>query len=108
MVMVLVGNLTHNAIKFTPPISVVELTVTPQDNTCLVSITDQGEGFKPEQLAKIKTMGIVESEMGTANEKGSGIGLNICMDFARKHRQDLIIENNPACGATTAFVLPLA
>ena len=43
---------------------------------------------------------------GTANEKGSGIGLLLCKEFIEKHNSTIAIKSTPGKGSEFSFDLP--
>jgi len=46
------------------------------------------------------------STMGTANERGTGLGLIICKDLIEKNGGKLSIESTPGKGSCFIFNLP--
>lgn len=76
-------NLLSNAIKFTHPEGIVELSADTETQAGFVvfSITDTGIGISQEQMKKLFEPFNMASR-GTANEKGSGIGLMLCKEYA--------------------------
>jgi signal transduction histidine kinase len=74
-------------------------------NTYLVSVTDSGMGITKENLQKLFQPGNVQSTPGTAGETGTGLGLALCKDFARKLGGNLRAKSTYGHGAT--FTLSL-
>lgn len=79
--MQVVGNLLSNAIKFTPRFGtvnvVLEIQVTDKGKQLVIEVTDTGAGLTQEQLTTINNGGPLQTEPGTAGEKGFGFGLTL-------------------------------
>ena len=107
MVMIIFRNLISNAIKFTKPGGNINVSVTPGTKQVEISISDNGVGMDEE---KIKTLFKVDSNattLGTANEKGSGLGLILCKEFVEKHNGKIWVESEVGRGSVFKFTLPL-
>ena len=70
-----------------------------------VSVKDQGVGIAADRLATIFHKG--ETTYGTGGEEGSGLGLQLCQDFARKNGGDCYVESVEGEGSTFSFTVPL-
>lgn len=98
---IIVQNLLSNAIKFTPPKGVVSIFYTFTDVTVFVHIHDTGSGISKERQDKLfKNFGSVISTIGTANEKGAGIGLMIVKEFTEQNNGTLSIKSGEGAGTT--------
>ena len=47
------------------------------------------------------------STRGTDNEKGTGLGLLLCKEFAEKHNGKIWVESEEGKGSTFKLLLPL-
>ena len=101
-------NLLSNAAKFTPERGSITVTVATSPTTCAIAVDDTGVGIKPEILSRIFKLESTYSTPGTAGEKGSGLGLTLCRQFARQHGGDLTLASTPGQGATATLTLPAA
>lgn len=99
-------NLMANAIKFTPVNGQVAVQVKTSGRIAEVGVADNGVGMSQEGIDKI-LKGDSFTTYGTANEKGSGLGLLLCNEFARANGGELKIESQPGKGSTFIFTLPL-
>ncbi|MCF6240490.1 MAG: ATP-binding protein [Bacteroidales bacterium] len=114
MITTVLRNLISNAIKFTPHegqiiVSAKLVEAEEKNGTLLaeISVSDTGVGISDEIIKRILKGGDIFSTLGTDKEKGSGLGINICIDFLNKHNQKMIIENNETGGSTFKFFLPV-
>ncbi len=103
-------NLLSNALKFTPPGGLVRIEGRRVGARWEIAVRDNGIGIEPERirllLAENGAQG--ESTRGTENEKGLGLGLQICRDFIRSHGGTLRTESAPGQGTSFLFDLPEA
>ena len=93
-------NLLANAIKFTGIKGRIEINADEQKipGYVVFSVKDNGIGIDKERLAKIFEP--FNSKDGTASEKGTGIGLMLCKEFAMRNSGDLWAESEPGKGTT--------
>ena len=47
-----------------------------------------------------------KSQRGTANEKGSGLGLVICKEIVKRHGGEIWAESTPGVGSKFSFSIP--
>lgn len=109
MTSTLLRNLLSNAIKFTRAGGSIDIKGHRADATIALSIVDTGVGMNARQLARIFDLGRVGSAgstRGTADERGTGLGLIMCREFARKNGGDLTIESCERMGTTAIVTLP--
>ena len=98
-------NLLSNAIKFSNPGSSIDISG-QDENTGIVrlSITDHGTGMTKEQLQSLFTKSA--STLGTAGEKGSGMGLMVCKKLSEKGRERITVESEKGKGSTFSILIP--
>ncbi len=106
MIKAVVRNLLSNAVKYTPRNGKIELTGHKKDNMLEISVIDNGIGIEKELLVKLCCSEIIESEKGTENEQGSGLGLVLCREFIEKNGGQLKIESEQGKGSKFTFTLP--
>ena len=94
-----------NAVKFSPENSVIEITMKEEGQFAKVSVRDHGVGIEPDRLGSIFHKG--ETTYGTDGEEGSGLGLQLCADFARKIGGDVQVESTLNEGSTFSVFIPL-
>lgn len=101
-----VRNLLSNAIKFTPEGGSIWLTAESRQGQMQVAIADNGVGMSPEVVQKLFRIDTKHSTKGTANEKGTGLGLILCKDFIEKNGGRIWVESEPGKGSVFIFTLP--
>ena len=103
-----VENLVDNAIKFSPPGTVVQLTPSRADAFARLAISDQGPGLQPEDFAHLFQPFQRLSARPTAGESGTGLGLFIAREIVALHHGKLSVDSTPEEGTTFTVELPLA
>ena len=105
MIKTILRNFLSNAIKFTPEGKAIEVFYKHEGDFARISVRDYGVGIAPERVESIFTKG--ETSYGTGGEEGSGLGLQLCQDFARKNGGDTMVESTVGEGSTFSFTIPL-
>ena len=105
MLKTVVRNFLSNAIKFSPENSSIEITLNEEGDFAKVSVRDHGVGIAPDRIDSIFKKG--ETTYGTGGEEGSGLGLQLCADFARKIDGDVMVESTLGEGSTFSVLVPL-
>ncbi len=101
-------NLLSNAIKFSRINSQIIVKAKKTGSFAKISVKDFGVGIKPENIEKLLTTGEYFSTFGTANEKGTGLGLNLCKDFIERNGGEISIESTEGKGTEVIFTLPVS
>lgn len=97
-------NLLSNAFKFTPVNGTVIFSISPVESGYRFSIKDTGLGMSADQLKRV-LQGKSFTRLGTALEKGHGIGMQLVRDFIERHGSRLEIVSEEAQGTTFSFEL---
>ena len=105
MLNTVVRNFLSNAIKFTPEGSAIEIIVDKKDDFAKISIRDHGVGIAPDRIEGLFHKG--ETTYGTNNEEGSGLGLQLCKDFAVKNGGVVMVESVLGEGSTFSVLVPI-
>jgi arsenate reductase len=99
------GNLLHNAIKFTPPAGRIHVQARAVNGDVLVSVTDSGPGIAPMDLPRV----FERFYRGDRSRKsgGTGLGLAIAKHVVEAHGGKIWVESDgvPGHGATFSFTL---
>jgi signal transduction histidine kinase len=102
-----VRNLISNAIKFTPQGGTITLGTKRSDELLTVSIADTGVGMTAEIMQKLFRLDTKHTTKGTAEEKGTGLGLILCKEFIEKNGGRIWVESVVGKGSVFYFTLPL-
>ena len=105
MLKTVVRNFMSNAIKFSPEDSTIEILMGTEGDFAKVSVRDHGVGIAADRIDTIFHKG--ETTYGTGGEEGSGLGLQLCQDFARKNGGDCTVESVEGQGSTFSVLIPL-
>jgi two-component system, OmpR family, sensor kinase len=100
-----VRNLLDNAVKFTPERGRIEIGVTTNGATALISVRDSGPGIDPRDIEHIFDP-FYRSR--SANGAGSGLGLALSREIVRRHGGVIQAANRAAGGCEILVRLPLA
>ena len=93
-----IRNLLSNAIKFTNPTGTVSLSVKKSGDEIILVVEDSGIGMTREMVQNLFSLTGIKSRKGTANEKGTGLGMNITHDLLKKTGGDIKVESSPGVG----------
>lgn len=91
-------NLLDNAIKFTPEYGAITLQITKEEETLIVSISDQGQGIAPDALPHIFEK-FYQSDPSHATA-GSGLGLSIAKRIIELHGGTIAVTGSNDTGST--------
>ena len=105
MLKTIVRNFLSNAIKFSPENSSIDIIMSKDADFAKVSVRDHGVGIVANRLGSIFHKG--ETTYGTSGEEGSGLGLQLCQDFAQKIGGDCTVESVEGEGSTFSVTIPL-
>jgi two-component system sensor histidine kinase/response regulator len=105
MIKTVIRNFLSNAIKFTPEGKSIEVFYKKEGDFARISVRDHGVGIAADRVESIFRKG--ETTYGTGGEEGSGLGLQLCQDFARKNGGDAMVESILGEGSTFSFTIPL-
>lgn len=101
-----IRNLMTNAIKFTNDGGTVVISAEEKPTEWLVSVEDNGIGMNADVLKILFDKTAPYTTRGTANEKGTGLGLILCKEFVEKNGGKIWVESKPDQGSKFSFTLP--
>jgi signal transduction histidine kinase len=98
-------NLINNSIKFTDSGHITIKSAIKQ-NEATISVSDTGNGIPQEILPRIFGKFATKGH-GQDNQAGNGLGLFLCKGIIEAHGGKITAKNNPDCGATFEFTIPI-
>jgi two-component system sensor histidine kinase/response regulator len=112
LISVVIRNLVSNALKFTSHEGAVHIKACRTDvegsERLLVEVTDTGTGMSPEVIDSLMNKNIHYTTYGTDNEKGSGLGFQLCKEFVALNNGKIWVESVPDSGSTFFVSLPVS
>lgn len=99
-------NLISNAIKFTGSGGKITLSATRSDKLTTIIVSDTGVGMDETQINNLFEIGSISTTRGTANEKGTGIGLLLVWEVIRLLNAELSIDSSAEKGTTFTIKIP--
>jgi CheY-like chemotaxis protein len=102
----IVGNLLHNASKFTPEGGEIRVQLSFADGHAFVRVVDAGVGIASEQLQRVFEMFTRVSGPGVSTNNGLGIGLALSRKLAEMHGGQLTADSD-GLGKGSTFTLSL-
>jgi len=106
MIETVLRNLVTNALKFTKPEGKVKIETRNSEKNVLFIVSDTGIGIESGHIGKLFRIDSKLSKKGTANEKGTGLGLILCKEFVEKHGGTIWVESEVGKGSDFKFTIP--
>ena len=107
MIETVLRNLISNGIKFTHPGGKVSITAEVKGNLAEITVADTGIGISNENQQKLFRIDDQYRVEGTANEKGTGLGLILCKELVEKNGGTIRLESKKDEGSKFIFTVPL-
>lgn len=100
-------NLLANAVKFSPPAGLIEVSSEVRNERLVICVRDFGQGIREEDLA---VLGRPYVQMGdrVTRAEGWGLGLALSHDLIERHGGRLELDSKLGAGTRACFDLPLA
>ncbi|MEW6652968.1 MAG: PAS domain-containing sensor histidine kinase [Bacteroidota bacterium] len=105
MLQSIILNLVSNAIKFSNAGGKIKVSADNYDEYVKVSVKDYGVGIKEEHLKMLCDNNCTITTLGTAKEKGTGLGLMLCKEFVKIHNGNIWVESKVGNGTVFSFTL---
>jgi signal transduction histidine kinase len=107
MINLVLRNLISNAIKFTNSGGCITVSSTQNETVVKIFVTDTGIGMSKVAIEKLFTKNINPTTLGTANEKGTGLGLLLCKEFVEQNIGSISVSSIEGKGSTFEIILPV-
>jgi len=96
---IILRNLISNAIKYTHKGGTIHFNCKRNDSSTIeISICDSGIGMSKSTVNVLLNKQAVQSQAGTINEKGTGIGFQIVQDLVKANDGNVKIQSKPNNG----------
>ena len=105
-----IGNLLHNACKFSPREGMVQLYLKKEGDQAVISVQDNGTGINPQILSDLFQPFVqAGAPSGYQNEGGLGLGLSIVKNLVKMHGGTITAYSGGlGQGASFSVRLPVA
>ncbi len=107
MVKTVLRNLISNAIKFTNLGGNIDVSAISEGDQVEIIISDNGVGMNEDTQKSLFNISVKTTTPGTADEKGSGLGLVLCKEFTEMLGGSIWVESEEGKGSDFKFTLPL-
>jgi signal transduction histidine kinase len=106
MLLTVLRNLLTNAIKFSRNSDKIIVKTEEKDDCIIIHVLDTGIGIDKHVIEKLFKVNENVKTDGTANERGTGLGLILCKEFIDWHQGRIWVESKKGIGSRFSFTLP--
>ncbi|MBN8546866.1 MAG: PAS domain-containing sensor histidine kinase [Ignavibacteria bacterium] len=108
MLTTIIQNLVSNGIKFSHRGGSILVTAVKSEDELVLIVSDKGVGIKESDLQALFEQNGNLQTSGTEREKGSGLGLALCREFAKRHGGSLEVISHPGEGSRFFVSFPVS
>ncbi len=104
------NNLVANSIKFTPKGGKISISARkiPEQQKVEFTVKDTGVGIEPDDIEKLFVIDKKFTTLGTAGERGTGLGLSLVKEIIDKHNSKIYVNSKLGEGTEFIFTLPIS
>ena len=106
MVTQVLMNLLSNAIKFTPENGQIQLQADLQNDSIVISVTDNGIGIEEDMVQQVIDPFVQIRSALTRSEQGTGLGLSIVASLVEHHGGQINLESEVDKGTKVTVSFP--
>ncbi|MGN1021759.1 MAG: DUF4118 domain-containing protein [Aristaeellaceae bacterium] len=106
LIVQVVINLVDNAIKYTPPGSVIDIRTEKKGPWVEVSVADNGPGIPDGQKSRVFDMFYSGANRVADSRRSLGLGLSLCRSIIAAHGGTIAVADNQPHGAVFTFTIP--
>jgi PAS domain S-box-containing protein len=106
MLKTILRNLVSNAIKVSKSDGQIDISAHQTDSHVTISVIDNGSENTPEYLRKMFNSSDIHTTLGSAEEKGTTLGLLLCKEFVEKHGGKIWVDSRDGKGSEFKFTIP--
>jgi two-component system phosphate regulon sensor histidine kinase PhoR len=104
-----VGNLVHNAVRYTPAGGTIAVTWSRRaDGNADIEVKDSGPGIAREHIGRLTERFYRVDGSRSRETGGTGLGLSIVKHVVQRHGGELDIQSEPGRGSTFRITVPAA
>jgi signal transduction histidine kinase len=101
-----IRNLLSNSIKYSHANRDVVIGTSKAASTVYISVKDEGVGMAEDVQNDLFTLKANTSRPGTNNEKGTGLGLTLCMDLMKENKGSIQVKSKAGEGSEFIVSMP--
>jgi len=106
MIKTILRNLVSNAIKVTKNDGQIDISAQQAEGHVTISVLDNGTETTPDYLRKMLSTSDIQTTLGSAEEKGTTLGLLLCKEFVEKHGGKIWVDSRDGKGSEFKFTIP--